>query len=222
MDLIHAKSPRLRLRRRGMPTRRRVRKRIALVAALFLLGVRAALRADDDDSHGVLRVTSYPSGANVTVDGNDVRKVTPVNISMPVGTHTVVVSVSVPNSGWNPDTCSKLIVPGNNYLDVTLLPIQTTGSIGAQGPKAYPVPQTPPGLICPAGPAGPPGPAGPQGAIGPIGPAGPTGTTGAIGPIGPAGAVGPAGPSGPTGSQCPTGPTGSTRPAGANSIRRSS
>src|SRR5438552_7506665 len=54
------------------------------------------------NSNGALKVTSFPSGANVAVDGVDTGKLTPMSVSLPVGDHNVVVSI--PNSGWNPDT----------------------------------------------------------------------------------------------------------------------
>ena len=142
-----------------MPTRMRGYKAIALVTALFWLGVPAALRAEN----GALKVTSFPSGAHVAVDGVDTGKVTPMSVSVAVGQHTVVVSI--PNSGWKPDTRTFVVVSGNNDLSVTLLPNLA---------------------------AGPMGPAGPKGDPGPQGPAGPAGATGATGDAGAAGAPGPA------------------------------
>ncbi len=149
-----------------MQTLMRGCKAIAVVAALFLLGTPLALRADDD-SNGALKVTSFPSGAHVAVDGVDTGKVTPMSVSVAVGQHTVVVSI--PNSGWKPDTRTFVVVSGNNDLSVTLLPNLA---------------------------AGPMGPAGPKGDPGPQGPAGPAGATGATGDPGTAGAPGPAGPQG--------------------------
>ena len=149
-----------------MQTLMRGCKAIAVVAALFLLGTPLALRADDD-SNGALKVTSFPSGAHVGVDGVDTGKVTPMSVSVAVGQHTVVVSI--PNSGWKPDTRTFVVVSGNNDLSVTLLPNLA---------------------------AGPMGPAGPKGDPGPQGPAGPAGATGATGDPGTAGAPGPAGPQG--------------------------
>src|SRR5260370_14158414 len=120
-----------------MPTRIRGCKAIALVTALFLLGVPVALRADS----GALKVQSLPSGANVSVDGKDQGKVTPMSISLSVGKHAVVVFI--PRSGWKADTENCQIVRGdNNYLNVTLVPLTTAG---------------------PAGPKGDPGPPGPAG-----------------------------------------------------------
>ncbi len=75
---------------------------------------------------GALKVSSLPSGANVSVDGVDTGKVTPMSISLAVGTHTVVIQI--PNSGWAADTRSVEIVSGNNDLSVTLLPIDQAES----------------------------------------------------------------------------------------------
>ena len=108
--------------------------------------------AQAQTTSGALKVTSFPSGAHVSVDGLDSGKVTPMTISLAVGDHTVVVSIS--NSGWNPDTRTVTIVSGNNDLSVTLLPILTTGPIGPPGPKGD------------TGPAGPQGPKGDNGTNG--------------------------------------------------------
>src|SRR5712671_299272 len=80
-----------------------------------------------------LKVTSFPDGANVSIDGVDTGKVTPMSTSVSLGAHTVVVSI--PNSGWNPDTRSLTVESGTNYLSVTLLPRLTIGPQGSQGPK---------------------------------------------------------------------------------------
>src|SRR5437899_55895 len=150
----------------------------ALTAGLLLMPSRAGAQ------NGSLKVTSFPSGANVWVDEEDTGKVTPMSISVSVGTHTVVVSI--PNSSWNADTRSVEVAQGNNDLSVTLLPISTKGDTG---------------------------PAGPVGAIGPVGPQGPKGDTGAAGAPGTpggTGASGPAGPAGPPGPDGPQGPKGDT------------
>jgi len=52
------------------------------------------------------------------VDGADTGKVTPMSISVAVGTHAVVVSI--PNSGWNSDTRTVEVVSGNNDLSVNV------------------------------------------------------------------------------------------------------
>ncbi len=139
--------------------RTRMRGCKAIAVALFLLGVPVALRADS--SNGALKVTSFPSGANVSVDDMDTGKVTPMSISVAVGMHTVVVSI--PDPRWNPDSRPFVVVTGNNDLSVTLLPNLAIGPIGPPGPT---------------GPAGPAGPAGPPGATGATGPAGPQGLPG--------------------------------------------
>src|SRR5207302_1718598 len=114
---------------------------VVLSAALLLTPGKARAQ------NGSLKVTSFPSGANVAVDGADTGKVTPMNITLSVGPHTV--AVSVPDPEWNVDTRTVLIVSGNNDLSVTLWPILTVGPIGPPGA---------PGPAGPQGPAGPPGP----------------------------------------------------------------
>jgi Collagen triple helix repeat (20 copies)/PEGA domain len=170
------------------------------------LGLRAQgseSRERDRDAHehdrGELKVTSFPSGAHVSIDGEDTSKVTPMRTDLLIGKHQV--RVFVPDSGWNSDTRTVQIVSGANDLDVTLLPILT---VGPQGPVGLP------GAPGPAGPQGPQGLTGPAGAQGPTGPAGPTGPQGAAGPAGPVGLQGPQGVTGPTGPQGPAG----TAPAG--------
>ncbi len=113
--------------------------------------------------NGSLKITSYPSGATVTIDGVNTGKITPMSESLPVGQHLIVVAV--PNSGWNPDTRTVTVVAGNNDLSVTLLPTLTTGPQGPIGPAGLP------------GPAGPQGPAGTAGLLGPVGPQGQAGPT---------------------------------------------
>lgn len=139
-----------------------MRSRHVFIIQLLLCAI--SLPAIAQTGNGSLKVTSYPTGAAVSIDGIDTGKTTPMSESVTVGQHTVVVKV--PNSGWNPDTRIITIVSGNNDLSVTLLPALTTG---------------------PQGPAGPSGPPGPPGATGATGAQGPEGSPGAIGPAGPAG-----------------------------------
>jgi PEGA domain/Collagen triple helix repeat (20 copies) len=197
------------------PSRIRRITRIVWMAALtaaFLL-MSGAAHADE---HGRLKVTSFPTGAHVSVDGADTGKFTPMSYSVRVGKHTV--TVSMPN--WNSDTRTVDVTEGNNDLSVTLLPIMTAGPIGPQGPAGPAGPQGVPGPAGPVGPAGPQGVTGPQGAKGDTGATGPAGPAGVAGPAGPTGAtgavgpVGPIGPQGPTGPQGPKGDTGATGPAG--------
>ena len=67
-----------------------------------------------------LKVSSFPSGAKVTVDGVDTGMVTPMTIAVPEGDH--VVTVSIPGSGWKAETQIVTIAAGINTLNVTLVP----------------------------------------------------------------------------------------------------
>jgi hypothetical protein len=78
-----------------------------------------------------LKVTSFPSGAEVWVDGTNTGKHTPMSMSLVEGDHTV--TVRIPNSGWSPDTRTVTIVAGNNDLSVTLLAPDDDGPAGAAG-----------------------------------------------------------------------------------------
>src|SRR5258708_40056173 len=101
-----------------------------LTGALLL--VSGSARAQEEE-HGRLRVTSFPTGAHVSVDGADTGKVTPMSTRVSVGKHKVVVSM--PNSGWNPDTRTVDVAEGNNDLSVTLLPNVAVGAMGPPGPS---------------------------------------------------------------------------------------
>lgn len=100
----------------------------------------------------------------MAIDGVDTGKTTPMTEKISLGAHTV--TVSIPGTGWNPDTRSVTIESGTNFLSVTLLPALT---VGPQGPKGDPGPE---------GPPGPKGDTGATGAQGPPGPQGPKGTSG--------------------------------------------
>ena len=168
-----------------------------LVGTVLLLPSRASAQ----DNHGKLKVSSFPPGANVSLDGKDTGKVTPMSMEVSVGWHKV--AVSIPSSGWNPDVRNVEVAAGNNDLSVTLLPILSVGPMGPAGPKGDPGP---------AGPTGPQGAAGVTGPIGPMGSQGPTGNTGPMGAPGATGTAGPAGPTGPTGLAGPHGPAGPPGP----------
>lgn len=113
-----------------MPTIDHKHTSMALLAALFLV---SASWASAQSGSGALKVTSFPSGAKVFVDGEDTGKVTPMSVSLPTGDHVIVVSL--PNTGWSPDTRTVTVVSGNNDLSVTLLPTLTAGPQGPMGPK---------------------------------------------------------------------------------------
>lgn len=106
---------------------------MTVLTIAFLVGPGRA-GAQDGNGNGSLKVTSFPSGANVSVDGNDTGKVTPMSVSVSVGTHTVMASI--PNSSWNPDMRSVDVESGNNDLSVTLLPVSTIGPPGPPGAAA--------------------------------------------------------------------------------------
>jgi hypothetical protein len=124
-------------------------------------------------------VSSFPSVAQVWVDGTNTGKTTPTSISVDEGVH--VVTVQLPNSGWQPDTREVTILAGNNDLSVTLLPILTVGPQGLAGPMG---PQGAPGEPGVKGEKGDQGEPGPQGIQGVAGPQGPKGDSGNPGPVG--------------------------------------
>jgi len=164
---------------------------LVLVRTVIVCAISAAPAAAQN---GALKVTSFPTGAAVIIDGVSTGKVTPMSVSLPVGDH--VVAVSIPNSGWQTDMRTVSIATGNNDLSVTLLPTLTTGPQGPKGDTGAAGPQGPPGPKVDTGPQGIQGVQGVQGEpgakgdTGERGPAGATGATGAQGPPGPAGPVG--------------------------------
>jgi len=166
-----------------------------VILAVLMAAMCTSLQAQ---STGSLKITSFPSGANVTIDGVSTGKTTPMTTSLPIGDHAVVVSI--PNSGWNPDTRTVTIVPGNNDLSVTLLPLLTVGPQGPPGPKGD---KGDKGDMGAQGPQGLKGDTGPTGEPGPPGPKGDKGDTGAAGANGAQGLTGPAGPTGPQGAPGP-------------------
>lgn len=128
--------------------------------------------------NGSLKVNSFPSGAAVSVDGVATGKATPMNVTLPVGSHTV--TVTAPGSGWAPDTRTIAISTGNNELFVTLVPVVTVGPPGPKGDKGDKGdmgPQGPQGIQGPKGDQGETGPQGIQGIQGPKGDQGPPGFT---------------------------------------------
>jgi hypothetical protein len=158
---------------------------LVLVRTALICAIAAAPAAAQS---GALKVTSFPTGAAVIIDGVPTGKVTPMSVSLTIGDH--LVAVSIPNSGWQTDIRTVSIASGNNDLSVTLLPILTAGPQGPPGPK---------GDTGETGPQGPPGPKGDTGAQGIQGEPGPKGDTGDRGPQGLTGATGAQGPAGPAG-----------------------
>src|SRR5882762_4443858 len=100
----------------------------AAVFLMFLAGTWGNLRAQE--AH--LDVTSYPSDAHVSVDGMEMRKVTPLRVDLRLGTHEV--KVYIPNSTWSSDTRTVNIVRGDNDLEVILHSGNSGGGTGPQGP----------------------------------------------------------------------------------------
>jgi hypothetical protein len=184
--------------------------RTLFLSLFFIVVLSTSLYA----ANGTLKVTSFPSGADVIVDGIPTGQSTPMSVALSEGEHTV--TVQLPGPGWNPDTRTVTIVPGNNDLSVTLLPTINAGMDGlncwdlnnngacdlatedssgdgecnaldCQGAEGAPGPEGPEGPQGPQGETGPQGPAGADGAPGPEGPPGPAGADGAPGPEGAAG-----------------------------------
>jgi hypothetical protein len=163
----------------------RTHSKIRLVLIVILVSVALFVTVGSAvGQSGALKVTSFPSVATLASDGNDTGKTTPMSTSLSVGDHTVVVSI--PSSGWNPDTRTVTIVSGNNDLSVTLLPILTVGPQGPKGDK---------------GDKGDTGAQGIQGQTGATGAQGMQGVKGDKGDAGPTGPQGPAGPGGINGMQ---------------------
>src|SRR6266446_10985802 len=76
---------------------------IALIVVLLVVLVAAALSQTVIDDGHALVITSFPDGANVSIDGVDTGKVTPMELhSIKVGLHTICVSS--PSAGWQSDT----------------------------------------------------------------------------------------------------------------------
>lgn len=100
----------------------------AALVVMLLETTSIGLQAQTCTGNGALKVTSFPSGANVSIDGVNTGKTTPMSVSVPAGFHTVVVSI--PNSGWNVDTRQIMTDCGTNDLSVTLVPSLTIGPPG--------------------------------------------------------------------------------------------
>ncbi len=104
--------------------------------SLVLLALLALSSLPAYAQNGILRVNSFPSGAAVIVDGAATGRVTPANINLPVGPHSV--TVAAPGPGWTSDTRTITIAPGSNELNVTLVPAVTRGPQGPKGDKGDP------------------------------------------------------------------------------------
>jgi len=167
--------------------------------------------------NGVLKVTSFPSGAAVSIDGVDTGKLTPMSTSLSIGNHTVVVSL--PNPGWRPDSRPLDIVSGNNDLSVTLLPMLTVGPQGPKGDKGDTGSQGPQGIQGIQGLKGDKGDSGAQGLQGLKGDTGLQGQQGLQGATGLKGDKGDKGDTGSTGSKGDAGQQGLPGPGGLSGMQ---
>jgi type VI secretion system VgrG family protein len=90
--------------------------------ALFLIAAPPFAGA----SQGLLKVSSFPSGAEVLVDGVSTGRETPALLLLSTGAHDVAVRRV--GSDWEPQTRAITITRGRNDLDVTLVPVLTEGA----------------------------------------------------------------------------------------------
>jgi hypothetical protein len=150
--------------KRRIPLMSRSSQTLLLVLVAVLL---APLGFATSAAAATLKVSSFPSGAQVIVDGVNTGKVTPMNVSLPEGDHVVTVQIS--GAGWRADTRVVTIVSGNNDLSVTLLPVSTEGPPGPKGDKGDPGDPGDPGVNGTNGADGLNGADGQPGAPGPPG-----------------------------------------------------
>jgi len=169
-----------------------------MVFVLFVLGLlayAASAQTTVDDGHAVI-VTSFPDGAEITMDGVDTGLTTPAELRrISPGKHTLALT----QTGWNSTSVTINVLdvdatgkPRDTHISLSMLPSLTVGSTGPAGPQGAPGPKGDTGIqglmgipglsiIGPPGPQGIPGPAstipGPQG---PSGPQGIPGTSGAL------------------------------------------
>jgi hypothetical protein len=193
-----------------------------------------------------LSITSFPPGASVSIDGvtmhdkDNSSPVTPLNVSLSLGPHTVHVGLGDP--GWQPYDSTINIIKADNDLSVVLIPIVQTGpqgpmglqgiaatiqvgTVAVAGPNASPSVNnsgTPNNavlnFVLPAGVMGPQGLPGANGTNGVNGKDGAPGPQGIPGPAGAASTVpGPQGIQGIPGVAGAQGATGAVGPQGAAS-----
>jgi type VI secretion system VgrG family protein len=93
-----------------------------LLLALVLISLPSFATA----SIGLLKVTSFPSGAEILVDGSSTGRETPALLLVAEGAHKVTIRRS--GGDWAPETRAITITRGRNDLDVTLVPVLTDGS----------------------------------------------------------------------------------------------
>lgn len=105
-----------------------------IVAALMIvsLGAQAAVR-------GTLRVSSFPPGAEVWIDGTFTGKTTPAILLIATGEHLVMAKA--PDAGWAPAQKSVVVESGVNAVSLTLVPQGVQGPPGPPGPPGEVVPE---------------------------------------------------------------------------------
>ena len=108
---------------------------------LALLAVATTVVCLDADAavRGTLRLTSFPPGAEVWIDGAFTGKTTPATMLVALGERHV--TVKAPGGGWAPAEQSIVVTTGLNVLALTLLPELTQGPPGSPGPPGAGIPE---------------------------------------------------------------------------------
>ena len=119
-----------------------LRNSIVWGTVLVLLAFAGSARGQEYASYpkgAVLHVSSFPSGATVTVDGvtmadrdDNTLATTPIHFDLSLGKHTITIGLADP--GWAPYTNTINITKKDNDLSATLLPVLTQGLQGSAGP----------------------------------------------------------------------------------------
>src|SRR5208283_4116137 len=112
-------------------------KRLLLVIVLVIMSlplVSYGAHKPPPPATPTLVITSFPSGAQIWINGVNTGDVTPATITLPAGTTSVDVSVQAPGAGWLPFENPTLAISlGTNNLSVTLTQAVTQGPQGPQG-----------------------------------------------------------------------------------------
>jgi len=99
--------------------------------ALLAIATTAVSLDADAAVRGTLRVTSFPSGAEVWIDGAATGKATPATFLINTGQHQVMVKA--PGGGWAPAEQALTVTTGLNVVALTLIPELTQGPPGPPG-----------------------------------------------------------------------------------------
>lgn len=107
-----------------------MKKVILLLAVLFCFGLSAKAQN--------LVLKSFPSGAEVFIDGTDTTRQTPYNQGITAGQHTI--EVVPPGTGWNSTSTTVTIPSGGAFnLTMVMIPTLTTGPQGPAGSFLPPI-----------------------------------------------------------------------------------